>query len=119
MSSFLQNSERTLSAYFQFSPDGFGSRCACVNSGASHFYYFNRQKSSQIVNLPALLFFYKKIEIKAIKILFGGFMKRKVLSIFAAVSFLFIGMTFFCCAADSSDSSDDSETGGGLEFTNL
>lgn len=40
-------------------------------------------------------------------------MKKKVLSIFAAVSFLFIGMTFFGCAADSSD---DSESGGGERF---
>ena len=38
-------------------------------------------------------------------------MKKKVLSIFAAVSFLFIGMTFFGCAADSSD---DSESGGAV-----
>ena len=38
-------------------------------------------------------------------------MKRKVLSIFAAVSFLFIGMTFFACSADSSD---DSGSGGAV-----
>ena len=31
------NSERTLSADFHFAPDGFGSRFACKDSGASHF----------------------------------------------------------------------------------
>ena len=62
---FFANSERTLSGYFQFAPDGFGSRFACIDSGAPHFYWFNRQKSSQTVNLPALLFFHKKLDIQA------------------------------------------------------
>ena len=56
----LVNSEKSLPADFQFAPDGFGSRSACIDSGATHFNWFNRQKSSQTVNLPALLFLYKK-----------------------------------------------------------
>ena len=51
-------------------------------------------------------------------------MKKKVLSIFAAVNLVLFGITLFSCAADSSDSSNDSESGGGggggnIEFTNL
>lgn len=37
-------------------------------------------------------------------------MKKKVLSIFAAVNLVLFGMTVFSCATDSSD---DSESGGG------
>lgn len=40
-------------------------------------------------------------------------MKKKVLSIFAAVNLVLFGITVFSCAADSSDSSGDSESGGG------
>ena len=57
---FFINCERPLPADFQFAPDGFGSRSACNASGAPHFNWFNRQKSSQTVNPPALLFLYKK-----------------------------------------------------------
>ncbi len=42
-------------------------------------------------------------------------MKKKVLSIFAAVNLVLLGITVFSCAADSSDSSNDSESGGGEE----
>ena len=34
---FFANYERTLTADFQFAKDGFGSRYACINSGAPHF----------------------------------------------------------------------------------
>lgn len=40
-------------------------------------------------------------------------MKKKVLSIFAAVNLVLFGITLFSCAADGSDSSNDSESGGG------
>ena len=71
---FFADSERTLPAYFQFAPDGFGSRCACIDSGAPHFNYFNRQKSSQTVNMPALLFFSQKTR-------HSGYLKDKEMSL--------------------------------------
>lgn len=43
-------------------------------------------------------------------------MKKKVLSIFAAVNLVLFGITVFSCAADSSDSSGDSESGGSSDL---
>lgn len=45
-------------------------------------------------------------------------MKKKVLSIFAAVNLVLFGITLFSCAADGSDSSNDSESGGGEKSSN-
>lgn len=34
---FFVSREKSLAAYFQFAPDGLGSRFACKDWGASHF----------------------------------------------------------------------------------
>ena len=57
---FFGNRKKSLSAYFQFAPDGLGSRFACKLSGALHFNWFNRPKSSQIENLPTISFLFIK-----------------------------------------------------------